>query len=205
MKKIALAAAMALALGGVAKADMFDYAELSGGITMAPELDTSGLTNDIETGFNVGGALGWTLAPELDLGLDVFYTQSHFGGPFVSGDSHLESVSFMLNGKWSFDCGGKWRPFIGAGVGGAQITMSDGVFNFLGSTAFTGDSDIVFAWQAMAGVSIPVADQIDLTLTYRYQGADDADLTITNGVGGQLHLSQEYQSHNLSAGFRFSL
>jgi len=204
MKKIALAAAMALALGGTAKADLFDYFEIQGGLTMAPELATSGVDGDIETGFNVGGALGWQLAPELALEADFFYAQSHMDGPLITA-SHLESFSFMANAIWSFDCGGKWRPYIGAGLGGAQITISDGTFNFIGSTDFTGDSTIVFAWQGMGGVSIPVADAIELFLEYRYQGASDADLTITNTVGTQITVTQEYQAHNLSLGLHFGL
>ena len=204
MKRIALAAAMALALGGTAKADLFDYAELQGGLTMSPELATSGIDGDIETGFNVGGALGWQLSPELGLEAEGFFTQGHMDGPLITA-SYLESFSFMANLIWSFDCGGKWRPYVGAGIGGAQITVTDGTFNFMGSTDFTGDSTIVFAWQGMGGVSIPVADAISMFLEYRYQSASDADLTITNGVGGQITISQEYQSHNLSLGLHFDL
>lgn len=204
MKRIALAAAMALALGGTAKADLFDYAELMGGLTMAPELATSGFDGDIETGLNVGGSLGWNLAPELSLEVEGFYTSSNMAGPLITG-AHLETFSFMTNLLWSFDCGGKWRPYIGAGLGGAQVTVTDGNFNFLGTTAFTGDSDIVFAYQGFGGVSIPFDDSLAIFIEYRYQAADDADLTITNNIGGQISISQEYQSHNLSAGLHISL
>ena len=203
MKKVALAAAMALALGGTAKADMFDYGQIIGGGTMEPTLTTSdplfGVNdNDMSTGFNVGGALGWNLGPDLSLEIEGFYTHSAYDSPLVSSGS-LETMSFMGNIFWNFDCGGKWKPFIGAGLGGAQVTITDGVY---GGVPFTGDSDIVFAWQAMAGVTIPVAETVDLLIEYRFQSAEDTTLDITNGVGVTLPVTQEYQSHNLSAGFR---
>jgi len=110
----------------------------------------------------------------------------------------------MANAYWSFDCGGKWRPFIGAGIGGVQVTATDN--HVIPGTTIIGDSDIVFGYQAMAGVAIPVADSIDFLAQYRYQAADDADLTLTfSPPGTKVSYSQEYQSHNLSVGFRFNL
>lgn len=204
MKKVALAAAMALALGGTAKADMFDYAELFGGGTMAPELSTSGFEGDMKTGMNVGASLGWKLAPEFALEVEGFYTASNFEGPLIT-ESSLETFTFMANAFWSFDCGEGWRPYIGAGLGGAQITVTDGDFNFFGTTRFNGDADVVFAWQAMGGFTVPVAEGIDILAEYRYQSAEDADLTLTANGGGQITIQQEYRSHNLSLGFRFGM
>jgi opacity protein-like surface antigen len=196
MKRVALAAAMALALGGTAaKADMFDYAELQGGVTFAS------VDHDTDTGFNVGGALGWGLSPELALEADFLFTQSGLEGTPIT-DSNLESFTFMANLLWSFDMNSNWHPYIGVGLGGAQITVSDGTF---GVTPVIGDSDVVFAWQAIIGANVPVAERISLLIEYRYQGSSDADLTLTDPLGGGIPISQDYQSHNLSAGFRFHL
>ena len=199
MKRIALAGAIALALGGTASADVFDYAKLFGGVTMEPPLD-SPAPNDMQTGLNAGGALGWNFSPEVSAEVEGFFTQSQYDGT----DAALETFSFMANAYWSFDCGGKWRPYIGAGIGGVQVTATDN--HVIPGTTIIGDSDIVFGYQAMAGVTIPVADSIDFLAQYRYQAADDADLTLTfSPAGGTVSYSQEYRSHNLSAGFRFNL
>jgi OOP family OmpA-OmpF porin len=203
MKKVALAVAMALALGGTAKADLFDYAELFGGGTMEPELSTSGFEGDMQTGYNVGAALGWKLAPEFALEIEGFYTASNFEGPLIT-QSSLETFTFMANAFWTFD-GGGWSPYIGAGLGGAQINVTDGNFNFFGTTPFQGDADVVFAWQAMGGFTVPVAEGIDMLAEYRFQSAEDADLTLIANGGGTLPIQQEYKSHNVSIGFRFNM
>jgi opacity protein-like surface antigen len=185
MKKVALALfasmAMALGFGGAAKADLFDYAKLYGGATLEPKLawcDPGCFDYDMDTGFNVGGALGWDVAPELSIEVDMMYTQSAYS----CCDTRLETFSAMVNGIWHFDIDSKWRPYIGAGIGGVQS-----IYEFPGGNS----DDFVFGAQGLIGVDIAIAEKLDLELGYKYQWADDAS---ADG------LTWEYKSHNLDLG-----
>jgi len=188
MKKIGLALfatmAMAFGFGGSAKADLFDYAKLYGGATIEPQLEWCFLgcsDFDMDTGFNVGGSLGWNVAPEFSIEADFMYTHSNYS----CCTTRLETFSTMVNGLWHFDIDSKWKPYIGAGIGGVQSIYEFGTGNL---------SDFVFGAQGMAGVDIAIAETVDLQLEYRYQWADDAN---DSGV------SWEYKSHNIDLGLVF--
>jgi opacity protein-like surface antigen len=192
MKKFALAAAMALALGGTANAGLVDYAKMFGGATLEPSLSApegSGL--DMDTGYNLGAALGWNVSPNVSLEAELFYTSSGFS----NFDARLETMSVMGNAYYNFDCGWKAMPFIGVGVGGVQVNHND-------KFASTSGSDFVFGYQAMAGFTYNLTPSMDLLVEYRYQGSGDAHIVDSvHPLGGD----QEYKSHNLSIGIRFDL
>ena len=187
MKKFALALVVFAGLGSTAHAGMVDYAALYGGATFEPTLRYGNGHFDMDTGYNVGGVLGWNLSPNLSVGLDLMYTNSGYS----CCQSSLESFSAMATGYYSFDIGSKVRPFIGLGVGGVQVTY-DGASQFPG---FSG-SDFVFGYQGVAGVTVPLDTKIGLVLAYKYQGA--ADSSIENR-------KVEYKSNNASIGLVFGL
>ena len=201
MRRLAFAAAMAVFSVVPAKADVVDYAELFGGLTFDPSQDVNGVSTDVDTGFNVGGSLGWNLSPQFALEADFFFTSSDYDLA-APADGSLESFSFMANAVWNIDMGSGCRPYIGAGVGGVQLRFTDGVTSF--GDPYTGDADIVFGYQGFAGVAVNVDNNIDFIAEYRYQGADDANGTFTV-LGVPTPVDFEYSSHNLTAGFRFNL
>jgi opacity protein-like surface antigen len=189
MKKIALAVvAMGLALGGVAKADLFDYAKLYGGVTIEPQLDWQLVPfpvghYDMDTGLSAGAALGWDVAPQFSVETDLMYTHAYYS----CCNNSLETFSVMLNGIYHIDIGSKWTPYVGAGAGMIQSTYSYGT---------GGASDWVFGAQGLAGISIPLQEGLDLSLEYKYQWSDDA----SDGV-----YNWEYKSHNVDVGLTFHL
>jgi opacity protein-like surface antigen len=173
-------AAMAVAQAQApAQADVIDYAQLFGGLTVEPDLSFGSSDYEMDNGFNVGGQFGWNVGNSFTVGLDFFFTASDY----VGYDTSLESFSTMVAGTYMFDMGGA-RPYITAGLGGVQVN-------------YEGDADWQFGYQAGAGVLIPVEDKIDLILGYRYQSANDATIGGTSNI--------EYQSHNLSIGFNFAI
>ncbi len=194
MKKYVLVAAFGLALSGTANAaGMIDYAELVGGATMSPALDAPGGTGfNMDTGYNVGGTLGWWVGPSFSIEADFFYTNSNFSGFDVS----LQTFSTMANALYHLDVGPDYRPFFGVGIGGVQVTHDD-------EFAATSDAAWVFGWQGIAGIAVSVDSKIDFIAEYRYQ--DAADATIVNPVHPAPGGVQEYQSHNISVGLRFNL
>jgi opacity protein-like surface antigen len=206
MKKFALATAIALALGGTAHAALFDYGQLLGGATFEPKLHNGFFGNknmDMHTGYNFGAALGWNLSPELSAEIEGLYTNSPYDDQISGGFSaSLETFSVMANAFWNFDIGSKWKPFIGAGIGGIQVTVSDG--SFFG-TPFGGSSDFVFGYQGMAGFTYPVSGDIDFVVEGRYQAAaSDASVSVNFGPP-KVSFKQEYDGASVSAGLRFHL
>lgn len=189
MKKFALAAAFAVVFIVPVKADVVDYAELYGGVTQDPDLGAPPPNEfEMDVGFNVGGALGWNLSPLFSVEVDFFYTDSDFKG----FDESVESFSAMVNGFYHIDMGSSWRPYVGAGAGVVQVKETDRVLN-------DSDTDSVFGYQAMVGVLRNVDNNIDWLVEYRYQGAEDATVSVPTPF------TQEYSSHNLSTGFRINI
>ena len=182
MRKLLLAAVAALALGGTAHADILDYAAIYGGYTADPNLTIDGASFSMDHGYNVGAAFGWDVTSNFSFGVDLMYTNSDY--KIFPGK--LETFSVMGTAYYNFDIGSKWRPFVGAGIGGVQESV----------TALSG-SDFVFGYQGVAGVSYPLAEKTAVVLAYKYQGASDGSINPFNNIW--------YQSHNISAGLIFNL
>jgi opacity protein-like surface antigen len=111
---------------------------------------------------------------------------------------------------------GTWynfTPFIGAGIGAAQITISN--FTDINTpqlgAAFADDaSKWNFAWALHAGVAYKVNSQLTLEFAYRYVSLGDAvsgdikTFTGVNNVNNPLHFNN-ITSHDLKFGVRWLL
>ena len=115
----------------------------------------------------------------------------------VPGDWKTWSV--MGNGFYDFEPVGMFHPYLGLGVGlalhdasfGGSATSIDGT---LIDVQKVSDEDIVFAYQAMVGASIPVSETAELRIGYRYFASadthfDDAEIS--------------YATHNVEIGMQF--
>lgn len=188
MKKLALAAILgALAAAPAAQADIVDFAQVSAGVSMAPDLEYNAVPFAMENGINVGGEVGWGVYPNVTVGLDLFFTSQDYTGYLSS----LESFSVMVNGTYICDYFTSVRPYVGVGAGLINVSY-DGDTQF---PAFSG-SDMVFGYQGSVGLLIPISTNLDVNVGYRYQGGGDATI---QGI------DVEYQSHNASIGLRISL
>jgi opacity protein-like surface antigen len=125
---------------------------------------------------------------EIELG----YRKSDMDEISVSGDGSesidgdFSVLSLMANGFYDFMPSNTFSPFIGGGIGYANVKSKvDG----------TQKNDNVFAYQLAAGVAIAASQKIKIDLQYRYFVTDDPDL---DGV------EAEYTAHNLLIGVRYS-
>ena len=81
--------------------------------------------------------------------------------PKVSG--HMRTLSTLGNLYYHIPAEGNYSPYIGAGAGFSSIrtfTKKDGIKE--------NDSHVKFAYQAIAGVSFDIAEQMGLGIDYRY-------------------------------------
>lgn len=196
MKRIAIAAAMALAMTGAAKADIIDFWGFGGGLTQSPELDVGSGVNKsrkMDYGYNVGGFVGWRQSEEISFMADVGFSESEYKG----SASSLQALSGMLDAIYVCDTGDFWRPYVGVGAGAVEVTFqrsSTGPFLPAGVDPGNSGSEWAFGYQAMAGISFAVDEKHAITLGYRYQAAEDVTVGPRN---------IEYASHNISIGVVF--
>ncbi len=154
-----------------------------------------------DPGFEINGAIGKELGngfrAEGELGyhqmsLDHITSYGVGGSGGAGGDA--DAFSVMGNGYYDFDAGGPIKPYIGAGLGFARVSLSDATVN---GHALVDDEDLTFAYQAMAGIGYQVNPKGTLFLGYRYFAVDDPSF---NSTIGPLH--SEMATHNVELGYR---
>jgi outer membrane protein OmpA-like peptidoglycan-associated protein len=113
--------------------------------------------------------------------------------------------SLMANGYYDFNRGGVVQPYVGLGVGMADVEI-DGGDVLPAPEVFVDGSDTVFAWQGMIGLGWQVAPQLTLDLGYRYFSADGVEFD------GAIDLLQptaftaegDYDQQAVTVGLRYS-
>jgi len=164
---------------GTAQAEGTNYFSAWGGYNALDDSDieTPGgdLTSDFDDGFGVGAAYGrW------------FDTQRHWRGEVelsyrendtddVSGigsDGEFNIFTGMVNGYYDFTPDARFSPYVGVGVGFADVE-ADRVA--LPGGGRIDDDDNVFAYQAMLGASYELTSSVDFFGEVRYLGTEDPE------------------------------
>ena len=199
MKKqfvVLLALTMFIGLG-VSAAFAAPYISGNVGAVWVEDSDTKDdLGNDAEVSFDpgfgitaaIGNAYENGLRAEVEFGYrtsDVDDFDSDSGS--VSNNGDISTISLMLNGYYDFMPKETISPFIGAGMGYANV---DGDFGDRDS-----EDDNVFAYQVAVGVAFAINPQTKIDVQYRYFDTDDGDFD---------GLEVEYGTHNAMLGVRYS-
>lgn len=108
----------------------------------------------------------------------------------------------QVNGLYDFnnigyDLGPKLKPYVGAGIGFANVSANK--IQAL-NTTIVDDSEIVFAYQAIGGISYLVMPKTTMFLEYRYFATTNPSFS---GVGGGT-VKSEFQSNNIMIGARYA-
>jgi len=157
-----------------------------------------------DPGFAVNGAVGKEFGNGFRAEGELGYRQlsldhvTSYGGGLGSGGAggDAEAFSVMGNGYYDFDTGGPIKPYIGAGLGFAQVSLSNATVN---GRSLVDDEDLVFAYQAMAGVGYQVNPKGTLFLGYRYFAVDDPSFNSAIGP-----VQSEMATHNVEVGYRLA-
>ena len=117
----------------------------------------------------------------------------------------LKTRSLMVSVLRDLKIGQAFRPYVGVGVGRASVDLRfseasvNGLFIQRPRRDIVNDKDAAFAYQFIAGVTVPVTPWLDLAADYRYLGVPSVDLVESDG-------SALTTSHGLqSAWFRVRL
>ena len=111
----------------------------------------------------------------------------------------LAATSVLLNAYRTFELGSGFRPYLGMGIGPAQIDLKfrdDATGNTI-----VDDSTWAAALQGTVGVNIPITRSLALGIDYRYWYAPD--FSLTDATGERQDLSQGIHSGWVRA--RYSL
>jgi opacity protein-like surface antigen len=162
--------------------------------------------NDIGYGFLVAGGRKFDFGLRLEA--EGAYRQNSVssvtvpGAGTTAGSGNFAAASFMANALYEFDnigydLGKTVKPYFGGGVGFANIWAND--VQTQGVT-ISDDSDIQFAYQAIAGVGFAVAPKTTLFVEYRYFATLDPHFK----TGAGTDFKSEYQTNNAMLGLRYA-
>ncbi len=162
-----------------------------------PGVGTAEMSTD--TGFMIGAKIGHRVDPlrfegELSVRSNELDRLSGPGGS-VPLDGDFSSVAGMINAYFDIRTGGPVTPFLGVGLGLASVSlkMDSGIFSI------ADDSDLVAAYQVIAGLGIAVRQNITLDVTYKYFATSDPSFEDVTGFP----FDAEYKTHNFTVGLRF--
>ena len=160
-----------------------------GGLDQSAEMDAGWLAL-----IGVGNNYGNNFRTEFEVGYQRSSVDKVSG---TSASGHMGALSFMGNVYYDFPVDWPVKPFVGVGLGGANVWASN-ISPVIGSRV--GGSDLGFAWQATAGLSYPINDRMDATLAYRY--FDVPSLSYKTDAGTSV--DSDYASHMVMVGLRYS-
>lgn len=178
------------------------YLGASGALTGArTDFSHPGGTDSAEydPGYGFSGFAGYKfqsgLRAELELGIrqnNIANIDSSITDP-DGGETRADTA--FANLLYDFDNDSRFTPYVGAGVGIAHV--SHGLVNTVaGDTVH--DDQTVLAGQAIAGVSMKVAEKWDVFADYRHVWTADQSTSNTGGVD----VGSSYRSQSVNLGFK---
>ena len=128
-----------------------------------------------------------------------------------SGD--MKALNLMVNVWFDIDIGGGFRPYLGGGVGGGQLTLDTATEITLGAIKtpdtpqkFDDRSAWAFAYQVGGGVGFDLVAGLTLSLGYRLSGTTTAELAWNAvGSGSDEILRTGTLHHSLDLGLRYEI
>lgn len=154
-----------------------------------------------DDGFGLSGALGYRYGMGLRTEGELLYRDNDLDrirvggfGATVNGQlkGDVTAIAGMINGFYDFDFHSTWTPYLGGGIGIADISID--IDN--PSVISTDDSDTVFAYQVIAGVDVAINERASVGLRYRLFGTEDPQIGNTEG---------EYLTHSFEIGITLDL
>lgn len=177
-------------------ADRGPYLNLGAGVNIINDVDedTGSASAAFDPGFRLSAGGGYHFTPMISAEIESGYL---FNEVEDAGDTALSQVPFLVNAVFRFENSSSFVPFVGAGVGGVATFLT--IDDFI-SGSEDDDSDVVFAWQAQAGVHYRINDNMSAGITYKYLGVDGPEFDIG---GGRVGL-EVMHNHSFMASFQWS-
>jgi len=141
----------------------------------------------------INGAIGVELNPTIRVEGEIGFhgNTADQGGTGI--DWTFRTISFMGNGYFDIPTNSPLRPYLGAGLGFAIVELEADNFGLTSD-----DSDLVAAFQLMAGLGYDISPKATLTFGYRYFTTSDPGFNAAFGS-----FETEFTSHDFLFGARF--
>jgi OOP family OmpA-OmpF porin len=179
----ATAAVTLLSAGAAAAAEPSWYVQGNAGATFGSRLDADPANIKGKTGWNVSGAVGRDFGNGVRVESEIVYLSADAKNGLAG---KTETLGGFANAYYDFRPDSVWRPFVGAGVGLAQVK-------------YRGADDAGFAYQLKAGVAHPFSDRLTGEVAYRYLG-----VTGVEGGAGVRSFDGDYRSSAVTVGLRYT-
>lgn len=223
--------AFALLSTTAAQAASGPYVQIFGGPNFLPSYDVEigdelgEIDPDYETGYNVGGAVGYRFSDFFRLEGEIGYQRHDIArgdavgaGQLVSDlNGNAEILSGMINGYVEGDFGLPLRPFLGIGGGVARVSLNNfGLSLMTPPVPFlppetievadvVDDEDTVPAAQIILGLGYDFTEHVTAAVSYRFFagfGAEFETAAIEDAIDAE-RFGGDFYSHSARAELRY--
>ena len=184
------------------------YASLHGGwylpqeptatFEVGPDTVLGGI--NVDNGYRIGGAIGYDFTRNFAVEFETSFARSTVDsidvGPPVDATQPAPGHGSLLTLMGNAIIGehyGNWRPYIGAGIGGALVSLDVDFMSGLD------DSDWALAGQVFVGVDYAISDNVSVGARYRYQHVGSTDYTDGNDLPVGL---SDFGAHSIELGLK---
>ncbi len=171
------------------------------------DVDAGAIETLLDDGYlwSVGGGYQFKhfrLDGELDTPRETDVDVHRLNGVDQAGSrGDVQSEAGMGNIVYDFNKDKRVSPYVGAGIGWAEIELTD--FGTDENPQIVSAEDTLFAWQFLAGVGIDVDEHWIVDFSLRYYATEDGAFETAPAVGAQ-PIAVDYSSFSLTAGFRYN-
>jgi opacity protein-like surface antigen len=166
---------------------------------------------DYDTGLAFDAAMGWNFNRYVALDFETGFIGAKINNVpgYTSDNSRLYNVPFLVNATLSYPIPRtNIIPYVGAGVGGADVVFDTDSFqeNASGNTVNGSENDVVFAGQVFAGVRFELTRHLSLDLGYKYFATGNPTFSYPPTFGGGPNLDAGFRgarTHSVLAALRF--
>ncbi|MBL4807968.1 MAG: porin family protein [Rhodobacteraceae bacterium] len=152
------AAVIALSTGAVAAQDW--NVDVFGGLTFENDLEWDSGQYDTNAGsmFGVGISKSNVFAPNIEVGLEVSYSESVYSG---NEPNYISGLAVMATVEYNFISNGDFEAYGGIGLGAVNVTYDN-------SALSDKRSEVVFGGQVVLGARYAVSDTMQIFVEGRY-------------------------------------
>jgi outer membrane protein OmpA-like peptidoglycan-associated protein len=187
----AQAATNGIYVGGAAGVNFATDAKLTGGAVSDTVKFDTGVAGALSLGYGFGNGF----RSEIEASLRNNGANGVKSGVPANIGGSTSTWGLLFNTLYDFDTGTAFTPYIGAGIG---LAIVDAKLTGNGATVYN-DTDTAFAYQAIAGVSYAVNNNLALTADYRYLGTTNNKF---NGNNTSWNVGNG--NHTILAGLRWT-
>lgn len=175
----------------------------TGDATLVPLADSSKIANAAMLGLGAGYKWSWFRADLTgDYGWRGRYTGTTAAGTTFTGK--IDDFTVMMNGYVDLGSWAGFTPYVGAGIGGANVIFSSYVNQSaiapMPTTEITNTYRWNVAWAAMAGFSYSLRRDFLIDVGYRYIDMGD----VSGGPSTALKI-KHFTGNEIRVGFRYLL